>query len=147
MPRYADYLIERIRYLRIKGNSYGEIQKAVRIRIPKSSLSYICRNVRLPDEYIERIQKLSSAGLSKGRLIAVETNRIKREKFFRDLVQQYAPTAKLTHSVDIAKIALAMLCLGEASKYNPKTHNSFYLGSSNPKIISLFIQLLKRCYN
>ena len=40
-----------------------------------------------------------------------------------------------------------MLCLGEASKYNPKTSANFYLGSSNPKIILLFLQFLKYCFD
>ena len=43
---------------------------------------------------------------------------------------------------EIAKIALAMLCLGEASK----TRGSFSLGSTDPRIITLFIELLKKCF-
>lgn len=36
-----------------------------------------------------------------------------------------------------------MLCLGEASKHNPKMRSSFYLGNSNPKIIVVFLRLLE----
>lgn len=39
-----------------------------------------------------------------------------------------------------------MLCLGEARKYNSKT-SSFYLGSSDPKIIIIFLAFLKICFD
>ena len=39
-----------------------------------------------------------------------------------------------------------MLCLGEASKYNPKTRPAFTLGNSDARIITIFLELLKQCF-
>lgn len=38
-----------------------------------------------------------------------------------------------------------MLCLGEASKY--KASKSFSLGNSDPRIIYIFLSLLKKCFD
>ena len=53
------------------------------------------------------------------------------------------PIAKTIKNNSIGLIALAMLCLGEASKYKSK-HRQFSLGSSDPRIITIFLCLLKR---
>ena len=39
-----------------------------------------------------------------------------------------------------------MLCLGEASKYGGGS-SSFSLGSSDPRIVVLFLRLLKKCFD
>jgi hypothetical protein len=51
---------------------------------------------------------------------------------------------ELIQQRDIAKIALAMLYLGEGSKC---TKGSLMFGNSNPGIIRLFLNLLRSCYN
>jgi hypothetical protein len=144
--RYPQELIHRIRELRSKGKTYGEIQHILNIRIPKSSLSWQCKDVMLPKGYKERINSLNLQGLAKGRHIATEMNKIKREEFLELLQQRNVPIAKKIHSMDTAKIALAMLCLGEASKYNPQKHHSFSLGNTDSRIILLFLGLLRQCF-
>ena len=144
--RYSSELIFRIRQLRSQGKTYGEIKKAVDIYVPKSSLSYICANVLLPKEYALRIKELNTATLGKGRRIAVEVNKIKREHFLQTIKNDNIPLAKHIKSIDVGKIALAMLCLGEASKYNPQTSRSFNLGNSDKRIIILFLGLLRQCF-
>ncbi len=144
--RYPQAVIDRVRKLRSKGKTYGEIQKALNLRIPKSSLSWQCKDVALPREYRERIDRLNLKGLAKGRGIAVEMNKIKREEFANLLLGRNAPIAKNVHTKAAGKIALAMLCLGEASKYNPKSRKSFSLGNTDPRIILLFLGLLRQCF-
>jgi hypothetical protein len=144
--RYPKDLINRIQKLRSEGKTYGEIQLILNIHIPKSSLSWQCKDVKLPKGYQERINNLNLQGLAKGRQIATEINKIKREEFFKLIQQRNTPIAESIHSMNTAKIALAMLCLGEASKYNPKTRRLFSLGNTDPRIILLFLELLQRCF-
>lgn len=147
MQKYSPKTVGKIRLLRSLGKTYGEIIKSVGFSIPKSTLSYWCQNVRLPQDYSKRIAKINNLNLNKGRKIAVLINKINREKLLKEIEKNNFPIAKRIADKKVAKIALAMLCLGEASKYNPKTRSSFSLGNSDPRIIILFLQLLKICFN
>ena len=80
--------------------------------------------------------------LNKARVIAHEINKIKREELLKEIKHANLPIAEKVQNREIAKIALAMLCLGEASR----TRGNFSLGSSDPRIITLFIELLKKCF-
>ncbi len=145
--RHAQAVVDRVRKLRSEGKTYGEIQKILNVHIPKSSLSWQCKDVLLPKGYRERIDILNLEGLSKGRRIAVEMNKIKHEEFLKFIRKINIPIAKEIHSTPTAKVALAMLCLGEASKYNPKTRRTFSLGNTDPRIILLFLGLLRQCFS
>ncbi len=147
MPRYTQEIITRVRQLRSEGMTYGEIRRALGLNIPKSSLSWQCKNVVLPRDYTNRVKNLNNANLSKGRLMAMEMNKYKKELFFRKIKEINVPIARSVHVIPAAKIALAMLCLGEASKYNPKSGRTFSLGNSDPRIIVLFLGLLKQCFS
>ncbi len=146
MKLYPIILKEKVRNLRSQGCTYEEIRQAVGKKIPKSTLSGWCNGVNLPDSYQQKIAGLNLSNLSKALKVAVVANKLKREKFFNELQQVNTSVAKKISNIDMAKIALAMLCLGEASKYRPKS-NSFSLGSSDPRIVVLFLGLLKRCFD
>lgn len=147
MPRYSKDLINKIRKLRSLGKTYGEIRQIVKLALPKSTLSDMCKKVKLPEEYEKRIAQLNLQNLDKAQRIARGMNKIKREEFFSQLEKLNTPIAKRLKDKEIAKIALAMLCLGEASKYNPKGSRSFSLGNSDPRIIVLFLKLLEYCFD
>jgi hypothetical protein len=83
--------------------------------------------------------------LKEARLIGIEKSKIKRQEFLSGLDKINLKIARLIQNHETAKIALAMLCLGEASKYKPR--RSFSLGSSDPRIIIIFLTLLKKCFN
>ncbi|MEK7127374.1 MAG: hypothetical protein AAB838_01460, partial [Patescibacteria group bacterium] len=144
--KYPPELVVKIRNLRSKGCTYGEIVSELKIKIPKSSLSWIVRNTPLPASYQKRIDKLNLTNLNYARCVAHEMCAIKREKFFARIKNINLPIAQKIKDKNVAKIALAMLCLGEASKYNPKTRSPFCLGSSDPRIIILFLYLLNKCF-
>lgn len=144
--RYSLELVAKIKELRSKGNTYGEIVSQLDIKIPKSSLSWIVRNTPLPVSYQKRIDKLNLTNLNYARRVAHEMCAIKREKLFARIKNVNLPIAQKIKDKDTAKIALAMLCLGEASKYNSKTRSPFCLGSSDPRIIILFLNLLNKCF-
>jgi len=83
-------------------------------------MSFIVRGVCLPLEYQARIGKLNATNLNKGRLIALQVNKLKREEMFKKFHDTNLPLAVGIEDVKTAKIALAILCLGEASKSSSK---------------------------
>lgn len=131
--------------LRQKGLTYKEIQDQIG-KIPKSTLSYWLRHIQTPTSYTQKIKLLNLKALKKGRLASIETKKKQKQELENLLTKNNLPLSKTINNTQIAKIALAILCLGEASKYNPKTRNSFYLGSSDHRIITIFLELLKKCY-
>lgn len=128
--------------LRKEGKTYGEIQQIVGKKIAKSTLSYWCRDVSLPLEYEERVRELVVSGLTKSRASALAKKREIREKNEVELYKKLQPLKKQFQDKRVALIALAMLCLGEAGK-----GDGLYLGSSDPRIIRLFLGLLKKCFD
>lgn len=139
---YPTNVIQEVIQLRNQGKTYGEIRLLLKRRIPKSTLSEWCKNATLPKNYENRISALNISNLNKARLIAHEINKIKREELLKKINDTNLPIAEKVQNQEIAKIALAMLCLGEASR----TRGTFNLGSSDPRIITLFIELLKKCF-
>ena len=142
MIRYSIDIIQKARDLREKGKTYGEIRLLLGRQIPKSTLAEWCKKTLLPASYRERIAKLNLVNLQKGRSIALEINKIKREEFLQSIRTTNLPLALKVDEVEIGKIALAMLCLGEASR----TRGSFCLGSSDPRIVIILLELLKKCF-
>lgn len=145
MNRLSPQVRDQIRILRAQGKTYSEIRLNIGQLIPKSTLSYICSEVELPSSYRTRIAKLNLTTIHKARIIGAEINRIKREEMFQSFEKINTPIAALTRNKDVGKIALAMLCLGEASKYKGGG-KSFSLGNSDYRIIVLFLELLRSCF-
>ncbi len=86
--------------------------------------------------------------LGKARTIGVAMNKMKREEFLDKVEKINTPVANEIFHSSTAKTALAMLCLGEASKYNNgKSKSGFCLGNSDHRIITLFLELLKLCFD
>lgn len=140
---YPTAIIQEALLFRSQGKTYGEIRFLLKRNIPKSTLSGWCKDTILPKHYAERIAILNTTNLNKARLIAYEISKIKREEFLKSIEIHNVPVAEKIRNREIAKIALAMLCLGEAAK----TRGSFSLGSSDPRIITLFLELLKKCFS
>ena len=142
--KYKDSLRNRVKQLRKTGKTYLEIKKIVRRRIPKSTLSYWCKNVKLSQKYQKRIQKLVLNYAKIGRATALIVNKKRREKYLGSVANRNKHLATVLENKNIAKIALAMLYLGEGSKTK---RGSLMFGNSDPFIISLFLYLLRYCYN
>ncbi len=145
MKRYNEALIQEAIRLRSKGQTYTEIRQALSLEIPKGTLHAWFKDIILPKDYYSKISKLNFEHLINARRAAIEANKIKRKDFLRGLDKINSKIAVSIGNHDAAKIALAMLCLGEASKYKPR--RSFNLGSSDPRIIIIFLTLLKKCFN
>jgi len=131
--------------LRKKGKTYSEIKLILRRKIPKSTLSYWFKNVKLPSSYYQKIKHINYSNITNARKLAVKANKIIRKKFIDSIYYRNEYLDKLISDKDISKIALAMLYLGEGSKW--KSHPGLMLGNSDPEIIQIYINLLKGCYN
>ncbi|MEK7598802.1 MAG: hypothetical protein AAB487_03635 [Patescibacteria group bacterium] len=81
--------------------------------------------------------------IHKGRALALAVIRVKREHYLDEVQARIEHLGKVFRNKDVAKIALAMLYLGEGSK-TPRSALMF--GNSDPRIIRLFTELLRFCY-
>lgn len=144
MAKFKNDLKAQVRVLRSFGKTYSEINFLIKLRVSKSTLSSWCKGVPLPSAYSKKIKKLNFISLKKARVRALQANSVKRKNYLSSLEKGNFDIAAQVIGKDVAKIALAMLCLGEASKYGS---SSFALGNTNPKIIIIFLQLLKMSSN
>lgn len=130
--------------LRKSGKTYGEIKKILKADISKSTLSFWCKNIILSKTQQSRIKDLNRNNLRKGRMVLSANNKIRRKKYLESVKNRVQHLEKTIKDKNVAKIALAMLYLGEGKK-SPK--GSLMFGNSNPKIIDLFLRLLRYCHN
>jgi hypothetical protein len=130
--------------LREQGKTYSEIQKDLKVIIPKSTLSNWCSKIELPREYQDKIRKIILNNARKGRKVALVVNRRKRKEYLKSVANRNKHLAKALKNKDIAKITLVALYLGEGGK---NQRGSLLFGNSDPFIISLFLYLLRYCYD
>ncbi|MFA6416479.1 MAG: hypothetical protein WCW56_03280 [Candidatus Paceibacterota bacterium] len=129
--------------LRTQGKSYGEIRKVLNVDIPQSTLSCWCKNILLSRAQQSRIKVLVAQGSKKARATALVVNRARREAYLRAVKNRVLYLSKKLEDRDVAKIALAMLYLGEGSKRG----GAIMFGNSDQAVIKLFLKLLRYCYN
>lgn len=142
--RYATKLISGAQKLRAEGKTYSEIMRELKVGLPKSTMSKWCQGVVLPKWYKDKIDELNRKSFSKARQIAWASNKIKRERFLRALLTNNSHLVKKLRDKDILKMLLAILYLGEGTKW--KSHSGLILGSSSPLIVKLYLKLLEVCY-
>lgn len=130
--------------LRKKGKTFLEIKKALGVNIPQSTLSYWLKNIPLSVKQKQRIDRVVLNNIKKGQLIALKINRLKRQIYLNSVEKRVNYLKELIHNRDVAKIALAMLYLGEGSKTQ---RGSLMFGNSDPQVIYLFLHLLRKCYD
>lgn len=133
-----------VKRLRALGYTYFEIQKKLNLRLPKSTLSYWCKNINLPLGYQQKISKYNKFNLNKARKKAIESNKRKRETYLNSIFERNKHLAALLSDPAAAKIVLTVLHLTEGSKTQ---RGSLMFGNSDYRIIALFLHLLRYCYN
>jgi hypothetical protein len=129
--------------LRRKGNTYGMIVRRLNTKIPKSTLSCWFKKVILSKDALEKLNNSISENIKKAHVAAANAKKEKRIKYLEEIKNKVSHLKKIKNSKDIAKIILAVLYLGEGSK----NRRSMMLGNSDPKIIKLFLKLLRLCYS
>jgi hypothetical protein len=129
--------------LRERGLTYGEINKILDTPIPKSTLAEWFKKIKLSSNAHERLKKVIGEKLKKAHLCSVEASKKRRQEYLNKIEKRIKHLKKHMGSKDIAKIVLAMLYLGEGAK---NSRRAFVLGNSDPRIIRLYLRLLRRCY-
>lgn len=146
MGRTSPYVLlkPKVLELRQQGKSYGEIRVLIKAFIPKSTLSNWCSEIPITKKYEQRIRSLMRRGSDRGLAAALVLHRARREEYLESIDEQNRHLTSLMANQKIAKIALAMLYLGEGAK-NPK-RACLCFGNSDPVLMQLFLGLLKKCY-
>lgn|GEM_PF-158959 len=147
MPRYSTHLIRYVQHLRVLGNTYNEIQSIVGKKFAKGTLSDWCRHLPLSPEFREKVRVLNQRSWLKARKVSQFNRNKRREEIIQKVTKLNEPIANRINDPEIAKIALAMLCLGEASKSKDGKARPFCLGNSDPRIIILFLSLLYKLFH
>ena len=135
---------QKVRELRSAGKMYSEIRQILSLKVPKSTISTWCKGIELDERAKIRVRNKINKTLIAARAKARLTIEAKRGKYLGSIYEQNAGLVKNLKDIEVAKIALAMLYLGEGSK----THRgSLMFGNSEPKVIALFLKLLRQCYH
>ncbi len=132
------------RKLRSDGKTFIEIEKILDIKIPKSTLSTWFHGVVMSQESEEKIKADRKNKLKEAQKKAVIVSRNIKDKYFRELLLSNKPLENLLENKEISKIVLATLYLGEGTK---NKRSALVFGNSDPEIIKLFLQLLRRVFN
>jgi len=129
--------------LRSIGKSYEEINQILGHIIPKSTMSNWCRSAKMPDEYYKRIEDQNKQHLESIREKSIEIRAERKKQYLKEIRTKYSHIRKLLENDEnIGKLALSMIYLGEGKKGG----SSLILGNSNAQFISLYLYLLRKCY-
>lgn len=131
-------------HFRASGSTYQEIQLRLPAAVPKATIYSWCRDIATPVWYEEKMRQLNKLHNARARAAAVESKRRDRTQTIermRSAVRSLIGSDPI--NTRLLMIALAMLYLGEGGK---RAGSAMALGSSDPKIMQLYIILLSRCY-
>lgn len=143
MRLYPNYLISKAKDLRSQGFTYREICKEIGEKIPKSTLNGWVRNIITPDWYQDKIDNLSQTNIKRIHELAVITNKLRLENRLNSIRNRNISLITLVNK-QVAILILSTLYWCEGNKY--PTSRCLKFGNSDPKMISLFITLLRLCY-
>ena len=132
-----------VQSLRMEGKTYSEILSLLEKPVAKSTVSLWCREIKLTPEQKQKIEKFSFEKLEKSRKKAHEVIRQKRQRYLSGLFEKNRSLINVLDDKEGAKTVLAALYLAEGKKH--AGHMMF--GNSDPLIISLFLKLLRFCYD
>jgi hypothetical protein len=134
---------EKVRELRSAGKLYSEIRQILKLNVPKSTISTWCKGIPLEDNIKIRMDEKVRSTLETARVKARLTIALKRQKYLDEISKNNQNLVKNIRNNEVAKIALAMLYLGEGAKTK---RGSVMFGNSEPNIIALFLTLFRQCY-
>ena len=141
--KYTIKLREIVQDLRRRGYLFLEIRKAIKLDVPKATLSNWLRDIKVNKKYQRRFVKAILDSRKRAWEASLNSRKLKHEIFLENLKTKNLFLKKKL-SVDVQKIALAMLYLGEGAKW--QGHRGLMLGSSDPIILKLYLIFLKNCY-
>ncbi len=138
-----DQLKIHVQQLRSKGLTFREIQSRLNVKIPKSSLSFWCKNIVLSKKNQKRIKTLILNSAKKGRGVALVVHRERRLAYLTKLYNCNKILTKFLEDKQIAKLVLATIFWCEGSK---TLKGSLAFGNSDGKLVALFCSLLRKVY-
>jgi hypothetical protein len=141
---YHKEIVERVKLLRQQDLTYDEIRTELNIDIPKSTMATWCKGIRLSENYYLRIEQLCKDRLVLARALALQKHKAQRTAYLQSLLDKNKYLRPLIEDPNTAKIALAMLYLGEGAKSLGRAALMF--ANSDPLAIKLFLKLLQKCY-
>ncbi len=116
-----------------------------KLRIPKSTLHYWLRDIKLTDSQTTKLRKNWEEGLVRARVEAVKWHNAEKAK--RIQLAEAEALDTLSHidlnNIYSTELALALLYLGEGTKAKDETG----IGSSDPFILKFFVSCLRTIYN
>lgn len=129
--------------LRKKGNSIRDIE--TKLGISRSTLSGWFKNIQLTAKQEQVLKKKWKEGLVRARKGAVKWHNTQKNKRLEVAKREAGETLKNISLDDknILELSLAILYLGEGYKGSTGTG----IGSSDPKILRLFLASLEQVYN
>lgn len=130
--------------LRQEGRTYSEITRQIGVNIPKSTLSYWLKSIKLDRSYQNAAKLKRLKHLKKIRQLALTANKRKRANFLHSIRKKNTPLSYLLNK-SVCKLVLSMLYLGEGSKW--RSYRSLSLGNSDPEVIKTYLNLLRYCYD
>lgn len=130
--------------LRRRGRTYSEIKKHLGLAIPKSTLSYWCKDIKFTESQKIRIDRISKRNLDKARTRALLVNSLRQRKYLALIEQRVRYLRKLPEDADTAKLLLGALYWAEGTK-NPRSCLTF--GNSDPNLVRFFLRLLRFSYD
>jgi hypothetical protein len=139
---YTEELKEEVIKLRLEGNTYPEIRDIIKLYIPKTTMYEWCKDLTLTSFAKKEISRKVYLNILTAQLKAVVTKRLARTKYIVSLYDKNFHLGELLNDINVPKIALAMLYLGEGSKN--VTRITFC--NSDPQTIQLFLKLFRACY-
>ena len=143
MIRYPIQFVKSAKECRAEGLTYSEIQKKLRKKIPKGTLSSWFRGVELPSFYAGKARRLNLDALAVGRRKAVVANRQRRRLYLKGGVGKNRGVVKVLEQKSVARLFLTALYLGEGAK---KNKGFLTFANSDPGIITLFLRLFRAVY-
>ena len=140
---YSPKVKDLARSLRRQGYTFIEIQKRLGVQIPKPTLVHWFKGIELTQTQRAKIVSKNLQHLYTARARSVEARSKRRIEHFGKLEQKYLPLASLLSNPSVAHIMLGCLYLAEGTK---SSSGQLTFGNSNPRIIALFLKLLRASY-
>ncbi|HEX9722588.1 MAG TPA: hypothetical protein VGA53_05005 [Candidatus Paceibacterota bacterium] len=143
---YSQYYAFKLKAIELRraGKTYGDIKRLLGKPIPKSTLSNWFRNIHLTEFQQGQINKRVHTNIQKAQTKAWLVNKAKRERYIQEVRNRVSHLPNELRKKDTAKIALAMLYLGEGGKTRK---GSLMFGNADRFVIQLFLSLLRHCYD
>lgn len=129
--------------LRKQGFSYGEINRALVRKRSKSTLSYWFRGLPLSDYQKEELRERFAPKLAAAREKAIVAKARKKARRLAEIDEKNSELGALLGDNNARKALLGTLYLAEGSK---NTRGSLTFGNSDPRIIRLYLFLLRASY-